>query len=93
MATKLAPASSNVAIPPGELLEEEIQARGMTQRDLARQCGRPPQAINEIVRGKKRITAETALAFERVLGTPASFWMNLESNYQLVLARNRARSA
>ena len=91
MATKAAQASSDLAIPPGELLEEEIEARGMTQRDLARETGRPPQTINEIIRGRKRITADTALDLERALGTPASFWLNLESNYQLTQARLRRR--
>jgi len=78
-----------MVIPPGEFLEEEIEARGISQRELARQTGRPAQAINEIIRGRKRITAETALDLERVLGTPASFWMNLESNYQLAVVRLR----
>ena len=82
-------ATVNLAIPPGELLEEELEARGISQRDLARQTGRPPQAIDEIIRGKKRITPETALDLERVLGTPASFWLNLESSYQLAQARLR----
>ncbi len=89
MVTKATQRSSNLAIPPGELLEEELEARGLSQLDLARQAGRPAQAINEIIRGKKRITPETALDLERVLGTPASFWLNLESNYQLALARRR----
>ena len=89
MVTKTTQRSSNLAIPPGELLEEELEARGISQRDLARQAGRPAQAINEIIRGKKRITPETALDLERVLGTPASFWLNLESNYQLAQARLR----
>ena len=91
MATRVAQASSDLAIPPGELLEEEIEARGMTQRDLAREIGRPAQAVNEIIKGKKRITADTALDLEAALGTPASLWLNLESNYQLTLARHRRR--
>ena len=91
MATKTIQWFSDLAIPPGELLAEELEARGMTQRDLARQTGRPPQAINEIIKGRKRITAETALGLERALGTPARFWLNLESGYQLAKARLRPR--
>jgi Plasmid maintenance system antidote protein len=49
--------------------------------------GRPPQAVNEIVNGKKTLTEETALELERVLDTPASVWVKLEANYQLALAR------
>lgn len=77
----------DVAIPPGETLAEELEAREMTQTELARQMGRPVQAINEIVRGKKEITAQTALQLEEVLGTPAHVWLGLESDYRLVRAR------
>ncbi|MBI5445865.1 MAG: helix-turn-helix domain-containing protein [Deltaproteobacteria bacterium] len=63
----------------------------MTQADLASRTGRPLKTINEIVKGKTAITPETALQFERVLGVPASFWMNLERNYREALARQRER--
>ena len=53
MATKTVQRSSDLAIPPGELLEEDLEARGITQKDLARQTGRPAQAINEIIRGRR----------------------------------------
>jgi len=86
----------DLAIPPGELLAEELSARGMTQSQLARQMGRPLQAINEIVRGRKRITGETALQLAEALGTNAELWMRLESDYELnkaLLARRRQRVA
>jgi addiction module HigA family antidote len=83
----------NVAIPPGETLAEELEARNLTQSDLARRMDRPVQAINEIVRGKKAITAETALQLERVLDTPAAFWLHLEADYQLTVARLAASGA
>ena len=75
------------AVPPGETLLETIQAMGMSQADLAERTGRPKKTISEIVNGKTAITAETALQLERVLGVPASFWNNLERNYQETLAR------
>src|SRR6266849_5898152 len=77
----------DIAIPPGELLAETLEALGMSQADLARRTGRPPQAINEIVQGKKEITPETALQFERVLGTPAHVWVGLEADYRFIKAR------
>lgn len=80
---------SDLAIAPGETLAEEIEARGMSQRELAESAGRPEQAISEIIHGKKAITAETALQLEKVLGISASFWVDLEANYQTTLARNR----
>jgi len=84
----------DIAIPPGETLAEEIEARGMTQSELARRMGRPVQAVNEIIRGRKAITAGTALDLEDALGVSALFWLRLEAAFQLNrarLARRRAR--
>ena len=79
-------------IPPGETLAEELEARGMTQTELARRMGRPSQVISEIVRGVKKITPETALQLEEVLAIPAHVWTRLEADYQLNRARlQRAR--
>ena len=77
----------DVAIPPGEYLGEEIEAREITQKELARRMGRPANAINEIINGKKAITAATALQLEAVMPEiPARFWLNLETDYQLTKA-------
>ncbi len=81
----------DLPIPPGELLLEELEAIGMTQQELATRTGRPAQVINEIIRGKKQITQDTALEFEKVLGVPAHVWVNLEADYQLTSARLRER--
>ena len=77
----------DVAIPPGETLAETLETLAMTQRELARRMRRPVQAINEIVKGKKAITADTALQLEWVLGTPAHVWLNLQAQYELTMAR------
>jgi HTH-type transcriptional regulator/antitoxin HigA len=93
MATKAA-VYPDIAIPPGELLAEEIEVRGMTQKELATRMGRPVNAINEIVKGKKAITAETALQLEAVMPEiPARFWLNLETDYQLTKAVINRRNA
>ena len=74
----------DIAIPPGEYLTEEIEARGLSQKELARQMGRPLNAINEIINGKKAITADTALQLEEAMPEiPARFWLNLETDYRL----------
>jgi len=78
---------SDLAVPPGEYLAEVIEELGMTQADLARRMGRPTQAVNEIVLGKKAITSETALQLEMVTSVPAHIWTGLEDEYRLVLAR------
>ena len=80
---------SDMSIPPGEVLQEELEARGMTQKDLAIKMGRPAQVINEIIKAKKAITPETAIGLERTLGLDAHFWLNLESAYRLTIARTR----
>jgi HTH-type transcriptional regulator/antitoxin HigA len=85
-------AFSDLAVSPGELLAEELEARGMTQRELADRTGRPGQKISEIINGKKSITYDTALELEKVLGIPAHFWVNLEASYQLSKARLREKS-
>jgi len=82
---------SDLAIPPGEYLLEAASEKGLTQSDLARRMGRPQQKINEIIKGSKAITPETALQLEQVLGVPAHIWTGLEADYQLIRARQRAQ--
>lgn len=72
--------------PPGDFIREELDARGWTQSDFARILGRPLQAVNEIVNGKKRITAETAKEIAAALGTSPELWLNLENAYRLATA-------
>ena len=74
---------SDIAIPPGKILLDTIKALSISQTELARRMGRPIQAINEIIEGKKEITADTAAQLEDVLGTPAYIWLNLERGYRL----------
>lgn len=75
--------SARLAVHPGEFLQEELDARGLSQAGLAREIGRPVQAINEVCRGKKAITARLALELEKALGISADMWMNLQSQYEL----------
>lgn len=79
----------DVVSPPGETLEEILASRGMSQAELAERAGRPKKTINEIIKGKAAITAETAIQLERVLGIPAAFWIAREQNYREALARAR----
>jgi HTH-type transcriptional regulator/antitoxin HigA len=84
---------TDAVLPPGEVLEEELAARGMTQKELAHRMGRPVQSINEIIRAKRALTAETALDLERVLGIEAGLWVRLEGDFRLALARQRVARA
>ena len=80
---------SDAVIHPGELLAEEIEARGMSQRELATLMGRSPQVVSEIVRGRRGISADTAIQLEAALGTAAHIWVGLDADYRLALALAR----
>ena len=82
-----APYQPDVAIPPGDTIREMLVAKSMPQAELAQRMGRPANKLNEIVKGKRQITADTALELGLALGLPASFWLNLEKNFQLTKAR------
>ncbi|MGB5426544.1 MAG: HigA family addiction module antitoxin [Gammaproteobacteria bacterium] len=75
-------------IHPGEiLLEEFLNPMGISQNRLARAMDVPPRRINEIVHGKRAVTADTALRLARALGTSEQFWMGLQADYDLEEAR------
>jgi addiction module HigA family antidote len=77
-------------IHPGEILAEEYLAPlGVTQHRLAVAIGVPPRRINEIVHGKRRISADTALRLARFFGTSERFWMNLQARHDLEAERDR----
>ena len=77
---------------PGEiLLEEFLKELNMTQVEFARHIGVPVQRVNEIVRGKRGITPDTAWLFSEALGTTPEFWLNLQSNYDLVRYRPKRK--
>ncbi|HSO68412.1 MAG TPA: HigA family addiction module antitoxin [Arachnia sp.] len=79
-------------IHPGEILMEDfIEGFGITQNRLAVSIGVPPRRINEIVHGKRGITADTAIRLARYFGTSEEFWMNLQTNYELRLERRVLR--
>jgi addiction module HigA family antidote len=75
---------------PGEiLLQEFLEPLGLSQNRLANAIGVPPRRINEIVLGKRRITADTALRMSRFFGTSERFWMNLQTRFDLEKERDQ----
>lgn len=77
-------------IHPGEILAEEfLEPLGVSQYRLSVAIGVPPRRINEIVHGKRRISADTALRLARYFGTSDRFWMNLQNRYDLEIERDR----
>ncbi len=84
MEKKLAP------VHPGEvLLEEFLKPMGISQNYLSIKIGVPARRINEIVLGKRRITADTALRLSRYLGITAKFWLGLQMDYDLDVADDK----
>ena len=82
--TKLAP------VHPGEvLLEEFIKPFGISQYRLSKDIGVPPGRTNEIVHGKRSVTADTALRLSRYFGTSERFWLNLQARYDLEIEKDR----
>lgn len=78
-------------IHPGEVLMEDfIRGFEITQHRLAIAIGVPPRRINEIVHGKRGISADTALRLSKYFGTTAEFWLNLQTHYELDKAQDRA---
>lgn len=67
--------------PPGDTIQETIDALGMSQYELAERMGRPVKTVNEIIKGKEAVTPTTAVQLERVLNIPAAFWLERERQY------------
>ena len=80
-------------IHPGEvLLEDFLEPLGVTQHRLAVSIGVPPRRINEIVHGKRRITADTSLRLSRFFGTTDRFWLNLQTRFDLEVGKDHLGS-
>jgi antitoxin HigA-1 len=77
-------------VHPGEILQEEfLTPLGISQYRLAKAASVPPRRINEIVRGKRAVTADTALRLARFFSTSERFWLNLQARYDLEVEKDR----
>ena len=74
-------------IHPGEILKDELAEIGISGAELARQLKVPENRMSEVMRGRRNITADTALRLGKWFGNSASFWMNLQKSYELRKAR------
>lgn len=79
--------NTTIAIPPGATIREQLENRGMTQKDFAHRMDMSEKHISNLINGKVELTQETALRLESVLGVPAKFWNGLEALYRERLAR------
>ena len=80
---------SFIAIHPGEVLKEELEARGITQKEFAKAIAVSYTMLNEILNGKRSITADFAILVEAALGTPAEHWLNMQARYNLQTAKTK----
>jgi addiction module HigA family antidote len=78
-------------IHPGEMLLDELNARGLSQAKFAAQIGMSATLLNEIIKGKRAVTTEYALLFEAALGIEADFWLNTQSDYNKQIAKSDAK--
>ena len=75
---------------PGELIKDELEVNGLTQAKLAESIGVKPSLINEVIRGKRGINTEMALLIEAALNIPADLLLNLQSDYNMQVAKSDA---
>ena len=84
---------TDVILHPGEVLAEELEARGIVQKDFASLVDMRPPHFNELLKGKRHISALLALKLEIQLGIDAKFWMRLQVDYDLKQARKQFKVA
>lgn len=75
-------------IHPGEMIKDEIEYRGISQKALAAEIGLPASVLNEVLNGKRAVTTEYALLLEAALGIEADIWLKLQSDYNKQIARS-----
>jgi addiction module HigA family antidote len=75
---------------PGQLLRDELEERKLTQAKLAEQIGVSPSLINEVIKGKRAVNTELALLLEAALGIDSHMWLNLQSDYNMQVAKSDA---
>ena len=92
MAINKTRALSDLAIPPGEMLEEELDVRGIRHEEMATALGLHLEALNEIFQGQMPITSKIAARLEAELGISSDFWTNLEADYRDTLERINRRN-
>ena len=80
-------------VHPGEVLRDELDEFGITPTEFARQIAVPPNRVSQIITGKRSITGDTALRLGRWFGVEPQFWMNLQTQFDLVVASQEVGDA
>lgn len=74
-----------VATHPGSILKEELEARGITQKEFAKRIGILPPNLNDVLHGRRNVTKQLAMKLEEALGIPIQSWINLQSRYNYLI--------
>lgn len=82
-----------IATHPGELIKDEIKARGITQKYLSKISGISPSILSETIKGRRSVSLNMALGLEKALGIPAEMWLNLQNQYDLDTAEIKSRES
>ena len=80
-------------VHPGEILRDELAELGVSPTTFARQIGVPPNRVSQIIAGKRSVTGDTALRFGHWFGVEPQFWLNLQTQFDLVVADRKAGQA
>lgn len=78
-----------IAIHPGDILADELEARGLTQKEFAKEMGMYPANLNKIIKGKANITEKIAERLEELLGITKEFWLDIQRDYEINLHSQR----
>ena len=81
------------AVHPGEILKEELDESGMSLTEFARQIDVPPNRVGQIIAGKRSVSADTALRLGHWFGVEAQFWLNLQTQFDLIIAEQASGAA
>ena len=82
---------TDVGLHPGEILQDELEARDIRKSLFAEQLGVKPGHLSELLHGRRHISAATALKLEKLLGIPAEYWLRVQIYYDLFMERNKER--
>jgi HTH-type transcriptional regulator / antitoxin HigA len=93
MATNIKQLTPSKLFHPGEMLKDELDARGVTQKDFAQITGIPATQLNEIIKGKRGISADLAVIIGKALKMDAAIWTNMQMNYEMDLAKQSSKNA
>lgn len=84
---------TDVSLHPGEILQDELEMRGLKKAEFADKLGMKPSHFSELLHGKRHVSAATALKLEKLLGVSAEYWMRIQVYYDLFVERHKEMEA